>query len=479
MSDRSLLRPLRFLVFGGIGVALLWAIVNHSLVAALVRIDPSYALEVRPTDPAALEALIDRAISAARRNKAGARATARFDFKVPIDPSKPAPSGSEAGVRPPPPLETDEEVVRRENLRAWASAILTQEPGNARALATLAGLERGTAGDEQKVGVLMRAAAQRTLRDPVPHAWLLHAAIQERDWPLAMQRVDILMRMHDQSIRHLTPLLAHLAETREAAAVVRDALLQNPPWRGAFLSEMLGAITDVRTPLDLLLALKDTPTPPTHADLRAYLDFLIHRRFYDLAYYTWLQFLPPEQRAGAGPLFNGDFEFQPSGQAFDWQLPRGGTAAVWIGRRPDRPSERALVISFGHGRVELGATTQLLRLRPGAHQVTGEVMGEVLGRRGVRWMVTCLGDKKREIGESEAFTGSIKEWRGFVFSVDVPEADCTAQTLSLVLDPGLPSERLISGSISFDEMSIRRVPETARVPIAGPSPSPQSQPRQR
>ena len=466
MSDHKSPGKLRYLAFGFLGVALFWAIVTHSLVAALVRIEPSYALMVRSDDPAALTALADRAIDASRRHQVPGGRTARFDFKGPTDTSN----------TPALPSDTEEDAGRREDLRTWASAILAQEPGNARALLILGDLKRA-AGEEQNAGALMRASAQRTLRDPVPHAWLINEAIKQKDWPLAVRHADVMMSMHERSIRPLTPLIAHLAETQEASSVVQDAVMNGPTWRTPFLAEMLNAITDARTPLDLLLTLKETPKPPTTDELRTYLVFLIQRGFFDLAYYTWLQFLPPQQLAMVGPLFNGSFETQPSGLPFDWQLPVVGTAVVSIARRPDKPSSRALVVNFGHGRVELGPTSQLLRLRPGRYRVSGEVMGEVLGRRSVRWRVTCLGKETRHVGESEMFVGEIKDWTAFALVIDVPEADCAAQTLNLFLDARIPSERLVSGTIWFDEMSIRR--ETDIASEASPGPAPQSQPRQR
>jgi hypothetical protein len=75
------------------------------------------------------------------------------------------------------------------------------------------------------------------------------------------------------------------------------------------------------------------------------------------------------------------------------------------------------------------------------------------------------------------FIGEMTTWTSFSFSVRVPAAGCTAQRLSLDLDARSPTERLVSGTIWFDEMSIRRgalpsSPQTGSLP-------PQSQSRQR
>jgi hypothetical protein len=471
MSDRKKYRATRSLIFVVVGAGLVWAVITHSLVATLVRIEPSYALWLRSDAPAALLALAERTIEASRLANGSVVDTARFDFRGssgrPVAPVK----GASQKAAPP---ATDDEIERHsmEDVRRWASAVLAQEPGNPRALAILGSLNRD-AGEGDQAATLLRASARRSLREPVPHAWLINEAISQKDWSLAMRHADVLMRMHDQSIKPLTPLIANFAETRDASTVVKDAIAGAPSWRTSFLYEMLNAITDVRTPLELLLTLKETASPPTPTELRAYLSFLIERRYFDLAYYTWLLFLTPQQRATVAPLFNGNFEEPPSGLPFDWVLPTGGTAAVAIARPPGQRSTRALVVDFGHGRVEFHAPSQLLRLRPGHHRVEGEVMGEVLGRRGVRWRVACVGEQTRQIAESEMFVGEIKEWTAFSFVLEVPHAGCAAQHLSLVLDARTPSERLTSGSIWFDNMSIQ-----ASQLIADPKPA-QSQPRQR
>ena len=194
---------------------------------------------------------------------------------------------------------------------------------------------------------MLRAAARRSLREPYPHAWLVHEAITQQDWALVIQRCDALMRMHEESIAPLTPLLAEMAEKPDASAAILAAVARAPPWRARFLGGVLGAVTDARTPLRFLLAMKEAGTPPTIYELRSYLDFLIERKFYDLAYYTWLQFLPRDRLESVGLLFNGSFESHPSGLPFDWVLPRGGSATVAIVRRADTPSDSAPV-SYTH-----------------------------------------------------------------------------------------------------------------------------------
>jgi hypothetical protein len=211
-------------------------------------------------------------------------------------------------------------------------------------------------------------------------------------------------------------------------------------------------------PLDLLLAIKDTPTPPTTADLRDYLSVLIDHKLYELAYYAWLQFLSPEQLSSTGLLFNGGFEAMPSGLPFDWIIRPGAGVTIDIMTRPDEDGLRALYIEFGQGRVEFNGVSQLIMLAPGNYRFKGQYRGELVGRRGLVWRVSCAGGKGGAIGESQMTAGAAPRWKDIEWTFTVPDADCRAQQLRLELDARMASEQLVSGSIWYDELRISRIP---------------------
>jgi hypothetical protein len=234
-------------------------------------------------------------------------------------------------------------------------------------------------------------------------------------------------------------------------------LSENPPWRAQFFDALPNSITDARTPLALLLAVKHSPMPPTAAELRSYLNFLVARKFYALAYYAWLQFLSPDELSGAGLVFNGGFETVPSGLPFDWSITPGAGVMIDIDTVPDDNGNRALFARFEDGRVDFGRVGQLIMLAPARYRLEAAYKGRLVGQRGLRWRVTCAGEPATPIGESEMIKGISPAWKVIEFSVEVPESDCPAQYLHLDLDARMASERFVSGEVWFDNLRISRV----------------------
>jgi hypothetical protein len=333
---------------------------------------------------------------------------------------------------------------------------LLQDPLNARAFRILGQLS-DLASDAERTEGLMQAAVRRSLLESVAVYWLMRKGVQDQDYPAALRYADILLRTRPQVLEQVMPLLGKVAEIPDASVELKQLLATNPPWRPRFFGYLPASITDARTPLDILLSLKDTPIPPTTADLRAYISFLIQHGFYDLAYYTWLQFVPSEQLAQAGHLFNGSFEDDPSGLPFDWVLTNGAGVTIQIPARPDQPAQRALFLEFGPGRADYRDITQLILLAPGSYRFRGQYKADLSSQRGLEWRIICAG-ASAPIGQSPTVKGSTPAWADFEFSFTVPDANCPAQYVRLVFDARSESERFISGSIWYDELKIVREP---------------------
>jgi tetratricopeptide (TPR) repeat protein len=422
-------QPLRTIALGVVALGLVWLVLSTSLVAFLAAVAPQGALWLQPSDPEALTSLVERRLQPAAADDASQRAGA------------PGESPESAGPT-------------HEDVRTWAEAALANDPLNARALRNLGRLAH-SAGDEARERTFMQAAARRSIHEAWALDRLLRDSYERKDYDAALDYADALLRTNSRVMPRVLPVLGRIAEDPKANDRLDALLARNPPWRAAFLSALPRAVSDARTPLRVLLALREAPSPPTLADIRDYVNVLAEHKLYELAYYTWLQFLPSEQLRVAGYLFNGSFEFPPSGLPFDWVM-RGGTGAtVDIVRRPDQTGERALLIELGPGRVELGGVDQTLLLPPGRYRFNAKYGGEVVGPRGLVWRVTCAG-QGAPIGQSAMMVGLARPWKTVEVSFTVPGPDCRAQQLRLSLDARMPSEQLVSGSVWYDELQIDR-----------------------
>jgi tetratricopeptide (TPR) repeat protein len=298
------LKPVLFAALAALAAVLAWEVTSKTFVAFLANFAPERALHIHPQRPNALLNIAQTKLDA-----------------------------------------SDDEQARR-----MAEQALLSDPLNAQALRIL-GQIADLSKDEPRSWQFMQASVRHSLNGTFAVAWLMIASAKRRDYVAAMRYADVLLRTRPQLGNQLViPLLARIAEDREAVVAFKEMLSQDPPRRAQFFDALPNSITDARIPLDLLMAVKHSPVPPATAELRSYLNFLIGRKFYTLAYYTWLQFLPPDQISGAGFVFNGGFETVPSGLPFDWSITAGAGAAIDIDTVPDGDGNRALFVRFEDGR---------------------------------------------------------------------------------------------------------------------------------
>jgi hypothetical protein len=444
-----------------LAIFLIWEVITRSFSAYLADAAPETAILLRPTNATALLHLAQDAIRVDpvlnprdkgskpikdTTNTAGATIGAG-------DSTDKIHSPSAAASSAPPPRTVAQ-------IRAWVDQALQSDPLNARGFAILGHLaEKGS--DPKKAKEFMGAATRRSLLETPAVYYMMQSTYENRDFTSAISYADALMRNRYASIASVMPILGQIAEDPTGAEALKKRLDVNPPWRKAFFARLPERVTDVRSPLQLLLSMKKSPSPPTPPELQPYLQFLINHKFYQLAYYTWLQFLPPEQLYSISYLYNADFEWPPTGLPFDWTFSEGPGFTIQI-ERPDPQAEHALVVKFTGGRIGEFGIKQLLMLAPGKYQFRGKYTGDVSSERGLLWRVTCYDSKATPLVESPPVNGSSSDWSALEVSFVVPD-DCPAQSIELTLGARSISERFASGSISFADLNIAREPTAQKI----------------
>jgi tetratricopeptide (TPR) repeat protein len=456
---------------------LTWLVVSRSFGAFLADAAPQAALWLDPRQPQALTNVADRALitaAASRMSAATDQASA-----PPEDSSTTLHAAGEAAKDAKNfdrafaafeaigrdqsmsrPLAPDNEPA----VRTWATTALMNDPLNARALRILGQLAEADSNDADALK-FMRAAERLSLHENIATYWLMRNSAEAGNYKAAVYYADVLLRTDPASETYTVPILAQISDDKDGAGFVKAALAGNPPWRARFFLQLPASVRDARTPLDLLLALRTDAAPPTMDEINPYLNFLINHNLYGLAYYTWLQFLPPEELRHTGLLFNGDFTGALSGLPFDWSITQGAGVTIDVVPRPDQSGGHALLVDFEFGRVDYHSVTELVMLAPGTYQFNGEYKGSLLGPRGMKWRVVCANNGTLTSGgESPMIMGTTSDWTNVAFSFTVPATGCPAQYVRLDLDARMASETLVSGSILFDNLQISR---TANPPTSG------------
>jgi tetratricopeptide (TPR) repeat protein len=474
-SLRKLLLKYRLYIVCSLTVLLAWEVITRSLVAYLADTTPDVAYWLRATpvvllnladdklnaDAAtkAVESVLSSNIEQASQERSYAKGMQSIE-KLDTPTETQANSEDETGT------DSSSDTLSAadyDHVESWAEQALREDPLNARALRILAQVAEHSS-DYTRTEALMHGAAQRSLQESLAIFWMMRENYRNKNYAEATRYADILLRTRPQLSEHVFPMLGRMAENVSASDELKQALAQNPPWRAQFFSALPRNVTDARTPLELLLSLRNTPTPPTDEERRSYLEALVQHKLYELAYYSWLQFLPPEQLSKTGRLFNASFDVAPSGLPFDWVFKKGAGVNIKFGTPSDQQGKRALLIEFGPGRVEFGSgLSELVLLPPGNYRLEGKYKTDLMSQRGLQWSVTCA-DATDPVGVSATMNGSDSSWKAIDLSFTVPPDECAAQYVTLTLDARSASEQFVSGAAWYDDLSITRVTDASPIP---------------
>lgn len=437
-----------------LGLALFGLLLTHTLPRAIANHNPTLVLRFFE-DPVALFAVAERTYD---------------DARSAVPPTAdPMPQGENrlrameqqfARLLPTQSATTLPDHVRTK-IKGQVLRSLQIEPLQAPALRLL-GQIYADEGDIEKAAELMKAALSVSARETKAAYWLLRKAFDAGDFQEAVRLCDLMLRTRYVGVpENVYPVLARILENDRGREHVVELLKSRPtpPWAPRFLTSLPRYIQNARTPLELMIALRDTPAAPSDEQIGAYMDVLIQNRFFELAYYTWLQRLTAPQLENLTTPFNGSFEDPNLRGPFTWKLGSGPGASSAIVADPTRPKQKMLLVSFDQGRVTFPGVSQLQMLPPGRYQFSAKYKVDLRGPRGLVWRLSCMDQTRKRLGQTEMHLNRKSEWTNTEFKFSVQGGDCAAQILELLLDARSASEQLVTGWVSYDDLQIKRLPE--------------------
>ncbi len=434
---------LRSAFVGLLAAALCWLVVTRSLPAYLARVAPETALLINANQPDALLRLAEGKLTAAEQ--------ARVEKAKAETPTLPTTAQSAA--------ETQAQKKLDDDVRALVMRAHKLDPLNAQVPHLLADLAE-RAGDRPQAIKQLEATLQLSLHDSTAIYKLILFSIDARDYVKATTYTELLLRINPGSFQAVLPILLHLANTEAATDALTAMFARSTYGRTWFFGELPPKATDLRIPQTLLLGLQNTANPPTSRELSPYLQFLLDRhQLYGLAYYTWLQFTPPEHFDNDNLVFNGGFQRPTTAMPFDWMIEAGSGVTAQIVSKPYEDGSQGLNIEFGSGRVEFGGVRQALLLAPGTYDFSIQYKGSLNGRRGLVWRLSCS-KPNAQILETPVQLGLQPTWKTIAQTFTVPESGCLGQRLALEHTARSASEQILSGSVWYQKVQITRRPDT-------------------
>jgi hypothetical protein len=315
---------------------------------------------------------------------------------------------------------------------------LQRSPFNVVALSTL-GIAVEKAGHLAEADALMRLSGQFGWRDGLTQLWLFGHRLVQRRYAEGFARGDALLRREGPFQASLFSAMARAA-VGDANAIPPLALQlrQAPPWRSNFLKFLSRA-----TPQDKALALEQSllftlahgPTPPTDAELGAFLEALTNLQKYTEAESDLRALSHAPLRTGQF-LTDGTFEDGLGLAPFGWSMEDSIGWTAQVAEAPGEGHGRALRVEYD-GFSSPAVLRQLVVMPRGDYRLIGQLyQGTPGGAHFLSWTISCAGRTALLARTAVSDQIPVGRWIAFAANVHVPDQKCMAQWLELSAEPG-------------------------------------------
>ncbi len=344
---------------------------------------------------------------------------------------------------------------------AQASRALGAHPFEGRAFRLLAAVAERQ-GKRDRAHALMRLAVATAPRDSAAQFWLAINALIDKDLESALRRLDRLLRFEPETHRDVFPILATIALNPIGVDPLSTYLAADVPWRAQFMSGLVAQADSSADVSRLFRAVAKAGGQISEGEF----DLLANRL---LTYRDWprlrklMLVMAPDSATRL--LHDGGFDGAGRGPILGWSVGKVPGADVLMAAPADA-GNRALRLLFHDRRVPFRHVSQILLLRPGRYQLSGRARLEDLrAALGLGWNLSCI-ESNASLGKSERLLGS-SGWREFSFAFVVPEANCGAQLLQLVLEARIAAEQQVVGEAWFDDLQIQQLEQPAPATSVG------------
>lgn len=306
-------------------------------------------------------------------------------------------------------------------------------------------------GNDAGATAAFRVAGQLGWRDPLTQVYWFAAAIQQRDYPVAAQRIDALLRQNPED-RQRDAVIYQLESVPEGRKALVERMKERPGWISAYASDLPPLPPQmVKARFQTLLLLGQSGTRLGCAGIAKYVQRLVDARMMPQA--QLLRDAHCGQPAGvqvAGQLLSdGGFE-DVSGDRpltpFDWDIAADGSLDLALGEVSGNAggmTGKNVAVS-NSGAITRAFANQLLAVGAGRYRLSGLIAADAP-------------DALRHFGVALACSGGVRDQlRGIAiadgrFTVPVfIAADCRDPRLMLTIAPG-------AGRITIDSLALVRL----------------------
>jgi hypothetical protein len=300
---------------------------------------------------------------------------------------------------------------------------------------------------------LVLEASRRSFRDIQSQLSAVNIRLSRREYPQALIHIDAVLRAKPELSDSLFKLLQQLQLNSESLGSLAEVLAKNPPWRQDFLAVVFNDDKKGQDAFRVLSSIRKAGGRVTHDELRSYLSTQFANKNYEIAYFSWLDFLDNDALRSVSNIFDSKFDIPPHNLYFDWNLSPFANVEIGIVPRPGISSDLALRLDFAGGQGNFRHVQQYLKLASGTYKIAGEWRSDNFeSPSGLKWEIQCVDNTS--VNASSRSLGVSRSWDKFEFAILIPPENCGTQLLHLRSSSDAVLDQKFDGQIYFDNIMI-------------------------